>query len=278
MYHGIVRRGQQLFVEQLKYLHRHFLIVSLEHLVKELTAGNPPKPNEVVLTFDDGLQNNATVVYPILKYLRTPATFFVCPGLIETGHWLWTHEARRRMHSLDEKILSSFFPQGSDVSVSVEDVIEWMKTLTVKERQAAEARIRQATPDFQPTAGDHEAFDVMSWNDLQALDPELITIGSHTVTHPILTTATQDEINFELMESRQQLETRLDRPVKYFCYPNGANHNNSWLAARQAYAAAVTTEEGMLTEKNSGDQHRLPRIPATKDNALMAWRMHRPGA
>jgi peptidoglycan/xylan/chitin deacetylase (PgdA/CDA1 family) len=278
MYHGVLGRDRHLLAEQLKYLHRHFLIVPLDRVIQQLQAGASPKDNEVVLTFDDGLRNNATVVYPVLKYLRIPATFFVCPGLIERGQWLWTHAARCRLRLLQENALAALAGQLTATAVTVEGILDWMKTLSANDRRAAEAKIRQATPDFQPTESDREAFDVMDWSDLRSLDPGLITVGSHTVTHPILPTLTPEEIDLEMTASRRQLEAKLDRPVNYFCYPNGSHHRQSWLAAKRIYDAAVTVENGMLTPQNSADLYRLPRIPATRNGALLAWRLHRPGA
>ncbi len=278
MYHSIFERDRDLLAGQLKYLQGHFAIVSLEHLVKQLAAGSSPKNNEIVLTFDDGLRNHATVVYPILKQLKVPATFFVCPGLIGSGQWLWSHESRRRLRAMPEDSFLALARQLQCPATTVEGMVEWMKTLGLAERQAVEAKIRRTTPDFAPTANDREACDLMDWNDLRSLDPALVTIGSHTVTHPILPTLTEEEINFELAASRRQLEDKLDRAVKYFCYPNGSHHAQACVAAKRAYEAAVTTENGMLTLENSADLHRLPRIPAARNGALMAWRLHRPGA
>jgi peptidoglycan/xylan/chitin deacetylase (PgdA/CDA1 family) len=278
MYHGTLRRDELLLLAQFKYLHRHFRIVQLDRVVKDLAAGQPPKNNEIVLTFDDGLRNNAAVAYPILKHLGIPATFFVCPGLIATGQWLWTHEARCRLQSPHADSLPSLARQLSCAATTVGGIVEWMKTLGLDERRAAEAKIRQATPDFQPSADDREACDVMDWNALCSLDSDLITIGSHTLTHPILPTLDDQTIDMEMAESRRQLEQKLNRAVNYFCYPNGSRHAQSCMAAKRTYDAAVTVENGVVTGKDSQDLHSLPRIPATRSGALMAWRLHRPGA
>jgi len=273
MYHPIRSRDADLLREQLRYLRRHFLIVSLERAIRSLVVGK--QGNEIVLTFDDGLRNHLTVAYPILRQLGIPATFFVCPGLIGRGKWLWTAEARCRLQSLDEGTLSMLGNEWSVAPRTSEGVLEWMKTLRLNERQAAEAIIRQATPDFLPTLKDREEHDLMDWNDIRSLDPELITIGSHTVTHPILSTLNEREIDFEIGESRRQLEDKLSRPVRYFCYPNGSRDEQSCLAVKQTYEAAVTTENGMLT-RNSADLHLLPRIPSTRHPALMMYRLCRP--
>jgi peptidoglycan/xylan/chitin deacetylase (PgdA/CDA1 family) len=119
---------------------------------------------------------------------------------------------------------------------------------------------------------------LMSWEELQSLDPELVTIGSHSFSHPILTTLQDDQLEFELRESRRQLEEKLDRPVPYFCYPNGALDTRVHGLVQKYYEAAVSTESGIIGRNLSADRHRLPRIPTANSTALLAWRLHRPGA
>ena len=86
-----------------------------------------------------------------------------------------------------------------------------MKTLALEHRRKAEATIRQATAGFLPTAAQRDAFDIMNWNDLRSLDRNLITVGSHTLSHPILTKLSGQEIEAEILESRRCLEQRLER-------------------------------------------------------------------
>jgi len=130
-------------------------------------------PNEIVLTFDDGLRNNFTVVYPLLRELQAPATFFVCPELVESGRWLWNHELRCRLQSLPPEALAEVRSKLLAANASVEGMIEWIKTLKPPQRCWAEEMVRRVTPDFRPTRAQCEAHDMMSWNDLAALDPAI---------------------------------------------------------------------------------------------------------
>ncbi len=278
MYHGVTPQGAQALAEQLHYLVRHFKVVSLETMVDRLANGSFPLAHEIVLTFDDGLRNNLTVVYPILRQLQVPATMFVCPALVESGEWLWNHEMRCRMQTLAAPGLAELRMKLLAPGTSVDAIIEWMKTLRLQQRRMAEATIRQATAGFQPTATQHEAFDVMDWDDLRSLDCNLITVESHTLSHPILTTLSGEEIEAEILESRRCLEQRLERKVDFFCYPNGAYDKRAYQSVQKAYRAAVTTESGVLEGSQGLDLHRLPRIPSAESAALTAWRLHRPEA
>jgi len=278
MYHGVPPEGAQTLAAQLRYLARNFKVVSLETLVNRLANDGHPIANEIVLTFDDGLRNNLTVVYPILRELNIPATFFVCPALIEDGGWLWNHEVRCRLQKLPAPALAELRMKLLSAGTSVDGIVEWMKTLRLSRRHQCEALVRQATPDFRPTPGQQASFDIMNWDDVLSLDRRLITVGSHTMSHPILTTLSDQEIELELLESRCRLEERLQRPVDFFCYPNGSYDKRVYQAVRKAYRAAVTTESGMVDGRENFDLHRLPRIPSAESAALTAWRLHRPEA
>ncbi|MGZ4890156.1 MAG: polysaccharide deacetylase family protein [Candidatus Angelobacter sp.] len=278
MYHGVAPEGAQALAAQLRYLVRHFKVVSLGTMLDRLTNGSFPLAHEIVLTFDDGLRNNLTVVYPILSELQLPATFFVCPALVESGAWLWNHEMRCRLQTLAAPELAELRMKLLAPGTSVDGIVEWMKTLQLLQRRKAEATIRQATPGFRPTASQQAAFDMMDWDDLLSLDRDLITVGSHTMSHPILTTLSAKEIELELLESRRSLEQRLQRTVDFFCYPNGSYDKRAYQAVQKTYRAAVTTEGGIVDGREGLDLHRLPRIPSAESTALTAWRLHRPEA
>jgi peptidoglycan/xylan/chitin deacetylase (PgdA/CDA1 family) len=49
----------------------------------------------------------------------------------------------------------------------------------------------------------------------------LVTIGSHTVSHPLLTQCDRDRLEFELNESRHFLEGITGKTVSLFAYPTG---------------------------------------------------------
>lgn len=279
MLHGVgdARYPTAVFERQLTWLGRHFEVLPLGDLVARVESQAPSSGREVALTFDDGLQNNVSIVAPLLERHGMPATFFVCPGLVETGEWLWNHEARARLEGLAPAAVADLCEAaglpGQGAS-PIEDLIRQLKTLALPARSRFERRIRNATPDFVPTDDQHLESDIATWDELCSLDPDLITIGSHTITHPILTTLDDDQIAFEVYESRELLEQRLGRPVEYFCYPNGSQDPRVRAQVAQCYRAAVTTQPGLLVEQP--DPYLLPRIGAVACPSHLAWRLHRP--
>src|SRR5436190_21863545 len=131
MYHGTPPRDAAALERQLRLVSLAFPVVPLETL---MAGGNGRA--RVALTFDDGLRSNVEVAYPILRKLGLSATFFVCPGLVERGEWLWNHEARERLRSLDPQALAELAQRIGGPN-GVEPIVEWMKTLAIAARRRA---------------------------------------------------------------------------------------------------------------------------------------------
>ncbi|HEY5898023.1 MAG TPA: polysaccharide deacetylase family protein [Burkholderiales bacterium] len=256
MYHGTPAADGAALERQLRCVSLAFPVVPLDALAQRRRSGTRAR---VALTFDDGLRSNVEVAYPILRKLGLTATFFVCPGLIDRGEWLWNHEARQRLLSLPKEEVGELAAHVG-APEEVEGFIEWMKTLPLAERRQVEARIREATPRFSPTGEQRAQFDLAPWAELKKLDPQVVTIGSHTLTHPILTSLTAEETEAEMRESRFALERRLERAVTQFCYPNGNLNDAALESARRHYRSAVTVDPGFLDD--AADAHQLPRFAA----------------
>lgn len=78
-------------------------------------------------------------------------------------------------------------------------------------------------PGWMESAQDSDASEkCMSVEQLQRLPAELVSIGSHTRTHPKLTRIAEADAKRELGESRTKLEGLLNRPVALFSFPFGA--------------------------------------------------------
>src|SRR3954469_20710599 len=192
MYHGTPRGDAAALARQLRLVSLAFPVVPLEELASGRKAARP----RVALTFDDGLRNNVEVAYPILRQLGLTGTFFVCPGLIGGGEWLWNHEARERLKTLSQPALAELasFVGGP---AEVEAFVEWMKTLRIAARRRVEQAIRETTPAFKASREQQEQFDLAGWEELERMDPRVVTIGSHTMTHPILTSLSAEETEAE---------------------------------------------------------------------------------
>ena len=270
LYHGTPRHVATQLERQLRYLQRVFTIVPLAAIAASLAELRPRRRRrQAAIIFDDGLRSNVAVAYPILRALGIPATFFVCPGLIEERKWLWTHEARRRLDFAGPHLRQELAAE-LEAPAEVEAFVKWMKKLELPDRRRAEARLRQATACFVPNDSDREALDLAEWRELQALDPSIVTVGSHSMTHPILPRMSEPEIDAELRDSRRTLEAKLGRPAELFSCPNGDVDGRTLAGLRRYYRAAVAHRSAMPF-----DPHQLPSVHLPRGVLRLAWMVNR---
>ena len=273
---GVPTCPTDAFTAQLENLKQHFHIVSLAALVTALRERRADIAHWVALTFDDGTRNNGTVAAPILQRLGLPATFFVCPGLVGRGVWLWNQEARARLRSLPTSEAATLVDSLGRAGANFDALVAWMKTLPLHSRNHVQHVIRDATPNFRPSDAQRQEFDLMNWDELKALDPALITLGAHSTNHPILANCSPAELVHEIRDCRALLEKELSRPVEFFCYPNGDFNPTVTQFASETYTAAVTTQPGFI--RPGADLYQLPRLNCSPTLPDFTWRLHRPKA
>jgi len=68
------------FRKHLNFIDRHYPVISLEAVLGLLQTRKLPSRGAVVLTFDDGTEDNYKVVFPLLKKKKFPAAIFLLTG------------------------------------------------------------------------------------------------------------------------------------------------------------------------------------------------------
>jgi peptidoglycan/xylan/chitin deacetylase (PgdA/CDA1 family) len=83
---------------------------------------------------------------------------------------------------------------------------------------------------------------VMSLEQLRSLPEELVTIGSHTSTHPMLAAIGEEDARQEIVGSRIKLEIALNRKIELFSFPFGSFNQRLIEVCREAgYRRVFTT-------------------------------------
>jgi peptidoglycan/xylan/chitin deacetylase (PgdA/CDA1 family) len=89
---------------------------------------------------------------------------------------------------------------------------------------------------------------IMSAEQLNGLPAGLVTLGSHTRTHPNLPSLAGDEAWREIVESRKELEAITHRPVELFSFPYGSfNKDLAQMCQDAGYQRAFTTEPTLVS-------------------------------
>jgi len=81
---------------------RGYQFITLAALAAQLDGRARPPDGVCALTFDDGTVDNVEVLAPLLAELETPATVFVCPGLLGASHFDMPASAHVRLMDADQ--------------------------------------------------------------------------------------------------------------------------------------------------------------------------------
>lgn len=86
---------------------------------------------------------------------------------------------------------------------------------------------------------------MLSWEEVREMSDHGISFGSHTVTHPRLTTLDFPQVEDQLRRSKDVIEQQIGMAVTEFAYPSGNFNTDVKHAVEQAgYVGAVTTVPG----------------------------------
>jgi len=103
---------------------------------------------------------------------------------------------------------------------------------------------------------------LMTAQQLQNIQSDLITIGSHTQTHSDLSKLLPDQVRWELVESKKNLEKILGKPVEDLALPHGTYNDNVLRIAQEVgYKRIFTLEPRPSTSLESGAIGRFSMSP-----------------
>jgi len=260
----------------LLYLRRHYRMLHLEEALTELyvTVGSDKKASDqrvpLVLTFDDGYQDNYTHAYSLACELHVPITIFLIPGYIDSGDYFWWLEVQRLIHltQVDSVTLENHvyhLKKAKDRGLLAQAIDSRLRhASSVAEREAFLAYVREILGVSAPVRGDSEALRPLTWQEVRDMDESgWVSFGAHTMHHHILAyLSNPEEVRREVGECREVLEHHLGHPVRTLAYPVGQPEhigNTALQAVRDAgYSWAITTISGVGTPQN--DPYQLPRV------------------
>ncbi len=275
MYHRFSEDGRDGSIsaaalrQQLSYLKKNYNILRLEEVAEMMRSGKPVPPRSAVVTIDDGYRDAYEIALPIFAEMEIPATLFVVTDFVDGKSWIWTDVARFLMLNAEDGDLAVEI-NGKTINASLNGrssrigtagkINRELKKLSPMERDSVLSDIAAGLGIEIPTIPPHE-FGPIDWDQAAEMDKSWISIGSHTVSHPILTHVDAAQLADELAASRSVLSSKLGRSVDSFCYPNGDASTREFAAASSTgYSVAVTTE--LRLSEPTDSNVALPRIDA----------------
>ena len=239
--------NRKLFERSIKWLrNKKYIFISTEQLISILRTEAAPK-GAVWITFDDGYKQNLNNVLPIIQDFNIPVTFFITTGaLTGSGTFCWP-----KIEHYKGK-LESFRIKNKNERYRI-----------------SERKTKAILPKLWGNILRKSKSEAMTIDDVVLISklPQ-ITIGCHTVNHAIISDCTEDEIKFEVLESKKKLEGIIDKVVDCFAYPCGKFDKRGIKILKQnGFKIAATSENRLIHIPNN--ELLVPRFISMDDGFLL---------
>lgn len=276
---GIVH-SSELFEQQMKEIEQNYTPVSMDD-VFDFTNGMKEVPKRAVaVTFDDGFADNSEIAAPIMNNYGVKGAIYVTTSCIAPENPPWFVRLRRAFHlssihfwkspvngieydfqyggSRQEALLGA----SSDCAVlKYDEQEEW---LNIYEKSLGVEPFDNSDPVM------------MNEQQIKQLRAYGHIVGSHTVSHPNTAYIDNNELMFQLTQSKERLEGILGEPVTHFSYPSPIlqphyNENTTAMLKEAGYATAVTCNDGLVLRNDSPLSYK--RIVVPDDIGEFKWRL-----
>jgi peptidoglycan/xylan/chitin deacetylase (PgdA/CDA1 family) len=305
-YHGILPPGYELadpvfdnnllaadvFRQQIRLLKAHYTVISPEEILLWSEGKLVLPPRAVLLTCDDGLLNNLTEMLPVLEEEGVRCLFFVTGACASDAPSILWHEELFLL--LQGAPAGSFKVSSAGIEISgVLDgreprrVLWWNAVKRLSEVGADSraaflnvARIRLGKSQCDASCSNslpvERRFRLLNRGELQRLQSAGMTIGAHSMSHPLLSHLPAESARDEITRSRACLEAVLGKRVWAFAYPFGDPQSVTpeiFIVAKEAgYAAAFLNCGGGLGANLP--PYAIPRIHVTSSMSVAEFEAH----
>ncbi len=280
MYHRIGPRNDRWslesislnkFKQQIEYFCKKREILSLEELIKYIKDRKSLPRKAIAVTFDDGYKDNYLFAYPILKKYKVPATFFLTSGHISSDKLFWwdiigyiiqnTNIEKLNLLEFGFMSLKSF----NDKNYAQNRIIEKLKTYSDTRRMSIIEELMKILNIRIPRGLGQKL--ILTWDEVKEMHIDGITFGGHTINHTILTNIPLKQAEYEIIESKKDIEKILNKEITAFSYPNGSYNNELINTVKKAgFACAVSVLPSRLI-KPQDNIYSLKRISLSNDES-----------
>jgi peptidoglycan/xylan/chitin deacetylase (PgdA/CDA1 family) len=244
-------------------------VVSLDEAHRRLVTSDRSR-RFVALTFDDGYRDNLEFAWPVLKRHEAPFTLFVASAFADGRGELWwaaLEKAIARHPSIEveldgvERVFDCATPRAKQQAFDA--IYVHLRSCTTEDD--LRRPVREIAFGYGVDMANQCGELCMGWDELaeMAADP-LVTIGAHTVSHPILAKLPAEAVRAEMAGSVRRIEEKLGVRPAHFSYPVGgpdaAGPREFVIAGEVGFKTAVTTHPGVLFANHARHLHALPRI------------------
>ena len=251
------------FEKQIIFLKQNYKILPLSELYTQIANGDN-SPN-IYITFDDGYLDNVNIALPILKKYNVPATFFVVDRFLKNDDFMWWYYLWDQIKQKNYAFINSkkiILDNIKSKFIFFGKISKELINLNYRDQKVFIDNIFNSKINFDYN---YLIYDYQLLK--QIASEKLIEIGSHTLTHPKLSSLTESEIIKEIKISKNIIETKLNKSVDFLAYPYGGKNEINRLvmkiAKNSGYKLGLSTKK---KNKQLDDFFDIPR--ANIDNYI----------
>lgn len=270
----LISASAQRFHEQMAFLRKRFHPMRFDEVLERVERGQRLPPRAVLVSFDDGYDDNHRVAFPILRDLGMSAMFFVSTGHVDTGlpfaydwlvHMICSAHAST-LHAPELGIEATLPTTTSARRELAREVLGRLKSLDDAAQATLMARLEREW-GFDRASG-HRDCTPMRWDKLREMLGSGMEVGSHGVTHRMLAKLSNADLRHELHGSRETIDRELGVAAHVLAYPVGgpdAFDARVIEVAREAgYRMACSYMSG--TDRiDPASRYALRRLPVERD-------------
>jgi peptidoglycan/xylan/chitin deacetylase (PgdA/CDA1 family) len=225
------------FDKQMEFLKRWFVVLALRDFAERFERNQPFPTGSILITFDDGWEDNFTNALPILRRHNLPALIFLPENYIGAKRAFWQESLARLLALAAARVRrepserSRFAATLSDADLAhVLDIAEGdraaiLAAVASQKRHSREATWRligALTTALGPECESLSASDgFIDWSQVAEMAEHEIAFGGHGVEHLLLTQVSDAEAHAEISGSKAMIDRRLNGTTPTFSFPNG---------------------------------------------------------
>lgn len=251
-----------LFEKCLSYISKNYSLITVEDIpYTTLTE------KHATISFDDGYKDNIEIALPLLEKYKIKASFYVITDCIDKQIPTWTYylehlfkNTRKTNLEMDFSFLPGEYKTRGLTTKALR--IQYVKKLKPLLKKVTYEQLKQVLTYIQSIYNDVALPDVMmSWDDLRKLRGLGHNIGSHTVSHPMLGTITNESIlHRELTDSRERIFKVLGFYPAVISYPAGSYNPAVIASSKQSgYQLGLAVKQDVY-HPNRDTIFEIPRI------------------
>ena len=217
----------ETFRSLLIYLQKNYHVISFSDIPDILKKRASSKPYAVI-SFDDGYYDFYEYAMPLLLQYKLPANHNIVNACAENNMVIWTQRLNFIFDHCRQNNIGLAF-ENTDLHFTLENfngnwmsyyltVYKWMLTLPMAQRLGlitSHEQLLSITP----------AIKMMNWQQVAECAAKGIEIGSHTYSHDVLSTITDEAVlQQEIVQSALEIQQKINKKINILALPNGEGH------------------------------------------------------